>query len=351
MNCLRPLAVLALAAAATAQTTFVYPTAFANREGQSSNSYLPFGYGPSRSQIHYLGNALPMPNQTAIRAVGFRQDGATAANEPAYRVQMEVRMGVTTRRLGTLTGTYATNYDGTPVMVFARRFFDLPARPASTTQPSSSVIYVPLDAPFTFDSSNNLLFDVTILANNNANQPFLCTTDLATHQTASSRYGTACQTSTNTTPELTADEQALGQGWNVTLVRGAPSSGAALMVGLGNTSWSGLPLPFDLAPLGAPGCTVHVDVLVSMSRFLSAGGGTSWSLPTPNDISLDGASLYGQVAMVDLFANNFGIITSNGVRTTFRPLTPITLLYHQGNPAQATGSLVANWGPVTFFQS
>jgi hypothetical protein len=339
-------------ASLSAQTTVMTPDGFANREGQSGSLNRPFAYGVGRNQYHYYGNLLPLPNAAQVRAVGFRQDGnpSSLIAESAMTVQMEAFMGNTSKSGTQITSNYANNYDGAPTNVFALRLFNLPARPVQSTTPTNQITYVPLDAPFQFDSSKNLIFDLIINANANNNTAFRYTSDIADHKTVSSAYGASCNTSTALVPLLAANAEALGDNWIVSLSRAPRSAGAALAIGLGNTTYQGLPLPFDMGILGAPGCTIHVDMVVNLTRFLTSSGTASWSLPTPNDLSIDGVTFYAQAFMVDLFANNLGLISSNGVRTTFSVPTRQQFVGHTGNPAQTTGSVSRSYGMVTYFQ-
>lgn len=340
------------AASLAAQTTTVTPPGLATREGLTGTTVQPFSFGVGRTQLHYYGDLVGIPNAAQIQRIGFRQDGNPSSNaaESARIIQLEVLMASTTRSGTGVTTNYANNYDGTPTTVFATRLFNLPSRPIQSTQPTTEVTYVPLDNPFQFDSSRNLIVDFIITANNNNNASFRYTSDVAPHLTVSTTYGTACPNSQSTIPALSANEVALGQTWSLPLVRGPRSSGAALAIGVGNTSFQGLPLPFDMAPLGAPGCTIHVDVAVNLTAFLNTSGNFTWNLPTPNNLSLDGVSFYAQVFMVDLFANNFGLISSNGVRTQFSVPTRQQAVAHTGDPSRATGTVTRSYGIVTYFE-
>jgi hypothetical protein len=95
---------------------------------------------------------------------------------------------------------------------------------------------------------------------------------------------------------------------------GLPASGAAAaLLGLSNRSWSGVPLPLDLAPLGMPGCSL----LVSADVFLllaNAGGIAALDMPVPNSPPLVGTAIYVQALSFDPTANAFGVTASNGVR-------------------------------------
>ncbi len=93
-----------------------------------------------------------------------------------------------------------------------------------------------------------------------------------------------------------ADQQPVVIGWlgepkrKTTLTIQAtamPATAAAsLLVGASETSWSGVPLPLDLAPLGAPGCLLRTDVLWTLPASADAGGNAAIPLPIPDDPNL-----------------------------------------------------------------
>ncbi|MCA8954002.1 MAG: LamG domain-containing protein [Planctomycetes bacterium] len=92
----------------------------------------------------------------------------------------------------------------------------------------------------------------------------------------------------------------LGGTYAVTLA-GAPSAAlCVLTLGLGNQSWSGLPLPFALSGIGGPaGCFLLTSSDVSVITFANAGGAASVSLSSPNNASLYGFTYYGQYGAFD----------------------------------------------------
>jgi hypothetical protein len=83
-------------------------------------------------------------------------------------------------------------------------------------------------------------------------------------------------------------------------------------LGLSTTSTGGgLGLPFDLAPLGAPGCLLEVDPVEVQGLLADAQGIATAYLPIPGDRSLLGLSLHSQALVVDAGANVLGLTLSN----------------------------------------
>ena len=87
-----------------------------------------------------------------------------------------------------------------------------------------------------------------------------------------------------------------------------PWTGATfLFLGLSNTAYSGTPLPFNLATMGAPNCSVLCsgDQLQVMSTVLGSGA-WSWQVPP-----LPGLTFYNQAFALDPTTNSLGLVTSN----------------------------------------
>jgi hypothetical protein len=77
----------------------------------------------------------------------------------------------------------------------------------------------------------------------------------------------------------------------------APSGvNAALYVGLSNTDWNGVPLPYDLAFLGLPGCALHTSVDALALRVTGTSGLDAGyaSVALPFDLSMTGVRVYAQ---------------------------------------------------------
>jgi hypothetical protein len=113
---------------------------------------------------------------------------------------------------------------------------------------------------------------------------------------------------------------AVGAGNFAIDVTNVPFLSAILSIlGTSNTSFNGIPLPFDLAPIGAPGCLLYTNisvmqVAVATGGSQTPGGGvasTPW--PIPNDPSLRGGRLFFTNLVLDAVANPAGITTSAGL--------------------------------------
>lgn len=113
----------------------------------------------------------------------------------------------------------------------------------------------------------------------------------------------------NGTPEI-------GQSVNYAVGNAPPVALAVALFGFDNVSWNGAPLPFDLAPIGAPGCRLRVNGVISEPRITNIAGAAVATIAFPNDPSLIGAQLFTQYLVVDAPANALGLTFSAAMRTT-----------------------------------
>jgi hypothetical protein len=106
------------------------------------------------------------------------------------------------------------------------------------------------------------------------------------------------------------------QNWQISVTGAAGATAGLLYLGASRTTFSGIPLPFDLTPIGLPGCMVNValDNLIG-STTISGGFGTI-GLPLPTDASLTNAATYWQWLVLDPTASNpLRMTTSTGGQT------------------------------------
>lgn len=132
-------------------------------------------------------------------------------------------------------------------------------------------------------------------------------------------FGTGCKGSDGKVPAIAfGGAPVLGQTLNVHLTNGKATSAALLLLGGSDTKYGAIPLPLSLAPLGAPGCSLLTEILLSLSGATSSTGGLTLGLPIPNDTKLRGKLLVGQWAVLDGKANALGFAFSNGAKATVR---------------------------------
>jgi hypothetical protein len=103
----------------------------------------------------------------------------------------------------------------------------------------------------------------------------------------------------------------LGGNLGLDVDSGLATPAAVLMViGVSNTIYNGLPLPLDLAILGAPGCELATSVDAT-DLLIAAPGPNPWAFAIPNNPALMCFEFFQQAAVLDLPANAFGFVLSN----------------------------------------
>lgn len=102
----------------------------------------------------------------------------------------------------------------------------------------------------------------------------------------------------------------IGQPFDVTLADGPANLLATLVLGLDTTSYGSLPLPLDMALVGAPGCRFwHSWELLLPVVAVDPAGGATFTLQIPNG-PWTGLRLYGSWLCLDPAANAFGLVPS-----------------------------------------
>jgi uncharacterized membrane protein len=88
-----------------------------------------------------------------------------------------------------------------------------------------------------------------------------------------------------------------------------------LAAGTSAAAWLGVPLPIDLAPLGAPGCLLRTSTEV-LATFPASGGSGTWSVTFPSDPAAIGFVFHCQALVPDPAANAFGAVLSDAATIT-----------------------------------
>lgn len=113
-------------------------------------------------------------------------------------------------------------------------------------------------------------------------------------------FGVGCGPNTRL-PDLDISDGTPALGDTYTLRAQGFASGTALafFVGLSDSNWSGLTLPFNLALLGYPACNLLVSGELVVPRTADSRGGGSLVFPVPNDMSVRGLPIFHQCLGVD----------------------------------------------------
>lgn len=360
---LLPLSLL-LAASASAQNTFLVPTKYATSNGNgidwdlfsgdaSSNHY------PYRAQHLYDTADIPV-TLAALNGMAWRRTNVFGNDNPAGTAVLTVKLGMApTDGLG-ISNTFANNLKPGVVQVFSGQI-NLPHESYSGPNPAPFTITIPFSAAFPYSKTGGgaLVADVLVSSINQAQQDgwildaavrvggdlldngpgqFTC-------KFSDGRWNDTIGWGGGWYP---GGEWLLGYGGLKPNVVGIQALGTK---GLGNT-WSGLTLPIDMAPLGAPGCSWNVSIDVSVPLTVDATG-WAWlpGLPIPNDPAVVGAIFYNQGLFLDPLANALGTVaswsTGSSIGTGEKPKG--AKLYEFAYSNQATGQTAPEC-PIVRFQ-
>lgn len=119
--------------------------------------------------------------------------------------------------------------------------------------------------------------------------------------------------SSGITPKLSsAGVPEIGTSFDVKLDQALENANAIFIVGISSSTWNGLPLPFDLSPLGAKGCSLLAAPNLLAPAVTDAAGSAKITLNLPNDPTLVDRIFYNQFYVFDGQANALGLAWTNG---------------------------------------
>lgn len=296
-----------------------------------SGNAIPFGWTPNRYQQVILGAELP--TAFTIAAMKLRQPSRGPVAH-GFTVDMDIKAGYTTRPTsGQLSTTYASNWDsGAPVQVLTRTQFVFPDQPTVLpTNPAEFFLTIPWTTAFDWvpQPGLNFMLEITIHGNSYGSGTYGYPIDNVSGTV--SQYGTPANATTSAgvrtfgfalglveqshaaVPRLySTDTPQIGNNFRVRISQARPAAPEFLVLGFSNTYWNGVPLPLDVTPLGAPGCSILVAPLLVETLVSNASGSSNRELSIPNDIYLLGHRFYNQAFITDPMANTLGFVGTNG---------------------------------------
>jgi hypothetical protein len=300
-------AALCPAITAVAQQQLVLPPGALASEATGSTN-VPFGRStPVLVQAAYDARLFPRP--VTIQALAHRLDGATSA--AGKQVELEVRLATMPVSIISLQADFATNRGADLKAVIARKIVSLPSLAQAAT-PNPFLVSLAFDLPFTFTpAGNSLLVETAVFGqapgNYTLDSTWVCTSPVV-------NYGpNGCGPSGGPTLRATCETQQVMWGRQFFLaVRDAkPQAATLLMLGtLESGSWSGLVLPVSLAAIGAPGCWLSIDPLVTLNAAADATGLASYGFFVPSYPWLQGQVVRFQGVALDPAANALGVTSS-----------------------------------------
>jgi hypothetical protein len=134
-------------------------------------------------------------------------------------------------------------------------------------------------------------------------------------------FGSSCAGTPAGTALISQDHNTaadLGDTFTIKL-SGAPANVTAV-INFDNAGliWQEVSMPFNVAPLGAPGCMTHVTPVLSYWTSTDANGNASISASIPNDPALDGVRINAQWMILQAGSNPLGVTATNALSFVIR---------------------------------
>lgn len=345
----------------SAQASKVIPAANASVEGSRQSVY-PFGYTTPRVQQVWAGTAITS-SVAFISGFEYRANAPRSATQAmlarSYK-RLQLDFGTTTVSPTTLSKTFATNITSTMTTVF-NAAYNLPAQPATATSPSPFNIIFSWTTPVMFSSANgNLLADVTIPGPRGKSNYFIdAEVSSGGGGGTISPFGTTGVFSRPESVKLSANPGTLIPGGTLTLTC-APFRNryvGNLMISLSNRMWGSIPLPLDLAFIGAPRNSLYVGMDIVLPFSTTAIGtfhSSNLTARIPNQSQYYGLRLYTQAYYLDAKANAAGLVTTHGLGLTVASSSgPVTNIVGHFDNTSLTGNYAYGTlygGPVVLFR-
>jgi hypothetical protein len=326
---IRALSICSLVTAACAgvlpaQNVLVLPESHRTMEG-SGTTNVPFGRSTAvRVQMAYDSQLFNTAGN--VTQIAFRLDGgATAVNK---QIDVEIRMSTMPLSLVNLSGDFATNRGPDETVVLPRQMLTLPAQNTAAS-PNPFLAPIVLPTPFPYDPlRGGLLVEVTVFGQPPGAYP-LDTTYVCNSPETAVGPGGCPQPGGLLLAVTSATTQVIwGRPW-VVQVQGA-QAGALTTLILGTMDsgpWNGFNLPFDLAPLGAPGCPLSIDAAGAFFQTAMPDGSAAFTFLIPNSPVALGAWLRFQAGAVNLQANALGFVTSQAKKVQVCGWEPVGRLW------------------------
>jgi len=103
----------------------------------------------------------------------------------------------------------------------------------------------------------------------------------------------------------------IGHDFPVKLSQAPPLSAAGILFGMSKSGWSGMALPFDLAPLNAQGCSLLASVSSPAIKTVKSDANAKYTYRIPQQLNLIGLHFDNQWAVYEPTVNPFGFEFTN----------------------------------------
>ncbi len=316
--------------------TTVLPMDYAGKWGESQSPYI-LGYYDHRCQQIFASDQVP-PAFTAS-VIAFRHDDWFNSSVWNYWAELTIDLGTTTVSPSSIGKYFVSNLKGTMVRVLPKTQVKLPYWTSLNKSPTNWIIRIPLAKPFTYVKQKGRYLILDTLKTNSsigyANAAYYIdsvqnrgTIEVSRvySTSASANFGTVelgsgavvgfvPSRSEGAVPILDcADQPKVGKTISLRLQRVRPNAPVGILLGFSDRTWAGLNLPLDLAPIGAPGCSLLTSLNVMLLTAADKNGAGAMNLTIPRDTSLILGRIYFQALALDPPANQAGLAWTNALK-------------------------------------
>lgn len=304
-------------------SSLVVPPGMAATEANGAESYA-FAPFSARRQLILDASWLAAASGGSLTSVSLRRNQGTSDTNVGGLLVLEVAISHSPRGPRQASSTFSANRGPDHTVVFAGPI-SLPSAQAATTTPAPwtapFAVQIPFLVPFPLVGGPICMETMTQPIPGPVLQNPWWPVDavIADIQGSVQTMGSGCIPDVDD-PSASAEEATLTVGATaVFYLRGNLRPGqVTCLIGTSNTSYGGVPLPFDLTVFGLPGCRLFNDVVISAPALattwpLSPSSHASVDIPLPPWPALVGASLYTQWMVTTPARSTLPISLSNGV--------------------------------------
>ena len=325
---MRHLTILPVLASALCAQSFTVPSALADAPGNYYDLQTFWVSPTSQMPVHeqmlwdtadiVRGNAL-------LKSMRMRRTSVVSNQNAAGSAALSLRLSVGPNASGSAAATFASNLGAATTSVFSGTV-SLPASSWQSEAAHPFEIKIPFTTSFAFakNAGNALVADFVITSLSTGNQQtwFL---------DAQGKDGGKVVEELPPQPgcKFSNASHAWGVGYPgliypgssfwvsyQNILPGAQGLGILGTKGSGGV-WKGIPLPFDLGLVGAPGCALAVGMDVTVPLQANASGDAKWpELTIPGNPALAGLGFWEQGAFLDAGANALGVVTTSSRKFT-----------------------------------
>ncbi|MEM7204286.1 MAG: hypothetical protein AAF628_28765 [Planctomycetota bacterium] len=347
-------AVVSTAPAQRREANVVVPAVYGDSEapGTAFWAFSPFA---SRHQLLLGSSHLTELVDRPITAIQVRRNASGSEALAAGVVRLRLIMSHPSQAPAQAGETFAANRGPTESIVFDG-VVALPAAPSTPPLPAPWAaphsVTIDLDQPFVY-TGGTLCIESETMAPSSALPAPWWPIDAHVERAggSSTPIGEGCLDAI-----AGIDDASLRLGASGALyLRGTitPGSSGVCLLGLSATHFAGLPLPLDLAPVGAAGCWLHIAPAASLIATAEAlpevaTGLANVRLALPLAPVMAGSTFYSQWAWIDGGANPLGLTFSAGSQIMVGGLSQLrdACWIESGNLTSSSGWVMRGRFPV-----